>query len=337
MGLSYGKHIMCITQLPDDPLCPIYQKLNNVSDRKSFSRTCHRFLEIVILNSKYFDGYSPSNKLRKLYNRDAIFLDKSLNIFCRFHSPSLLSVVNLSYCAITDNGLKTLTKYCKSITTISLLCCHRITNNGIWFLSRNCPQLRALKITGCDKVVGVRSQSISPTLAYLKADSHVLYPTGFLSGGGLQYLEVTYSDKHCMNTHERGLAAIGSGIAKYIKIIDFSKCSFVTDDCMMKISIGCPTLQELNLSYCHNIGLPSWESIGLRCKNMERLHVNYYANLCDRGLLALGNGCKSLSVLYMTMCVGVTTSAKNIFKIQRRDVKIEERFGITNFPSWIEI
>ncbi|XP_071741156.1 F-box/LRR-repeat protein 12-like [Rutidosis leptorrhynchoides] len=333
MGLSYGKQSLCITQLPDDPLCRIYQNLNKQHDQKSFSQTCHRFLDIAILSCKCLDVTS-STKLSKSYNLDSIVLGKYLNRFRHFESASLISVIDLYKCVITDDGLKMLTNYCKSIITVSLIGCSHITNTGIWFVTQNCHQLRALKISDCDRVANVKyQQGFSSTLAYLRVDSHVFYPTGFLSRRGLEYLDITASSKYYMNKCERRFAAIRSGIAKNLKILSVWTCSFVTDGCIMKFTKGCPLLQEMNLSCCRGIRLPGWESIGLHCQNLK-IHVNYTKTICDKGLLALGNGCKSLSVLYIMNCQQITSDGLDTFRIQRADVKIEEKLGITCFPSW---
>ncbi|XP_071707847.1 uncharacterized protein [Rutidosis leptorrhynchoides] len=123
-------------------------------------------------------------------------------------------------------------------------------------------------------------------------------------------------------------------IAKNLKILSFRKGSYVTDECIMEISKGCPLLQVLNVSSCYRegIGLPGWVSIGLHCQNLEKLHVNNSKDLCDTGLLALGN-CSKLSVLYMSDCPKVTPDGKNKFKIQRPDVKIETTMEVLFFPE----
>ncbi|XP_071707349.1 F-box/LRR-repeat protein 12-like [Rutidosis leptorrhynchoides] len=333
---------MCITQLPDDLLSLIYRKLIRVCYESSFSLTCHRFLYIAILNCVCLDVKS-STVLRKSYNPnpcDSIVLGRNLYRFRNFGSPLFISVLKLSFITITDSELETLTKYGnKFLVSVSLIGCHHVTDTGISKLKQNCPQLRALKIFECIKVVGVRSeQGFSSTLSYLEVDSHVLYPNGFLSGGGLEYLQVFQPDN--LNENQRGLAAIGSaaigsGIAKNLKILTFWKFSFVIDDCIIvKISEGCPYLQELSFRSCSGIGIPDWVSIGLHCQNLVTLHVNDSEDLCDKGLLALGSGCKLLSVLYMTDCPKVSSEGKQCFKKQRADVKILNRMGRKGFPSW---
>ncbi|XP_071708040.1 F-box/LRR-repeat protein 12-like [Rutidosis leptorrhynchoides] len=238
------KQSLCITQLPDEVLDLIYQKLYLARDEESFSQTCHRFLDITILSCKCFNDVVRSNPF------DSIVVGRCLHFFSHHfesHYSSWISVLDLSFTVITDKGLETLTKYSnKLLINVSLICC----------------------------LFGVRSrQGFSAALTYLEADSRTLYPTGYLSGAGLEYLKVFNFSK--LYKDERGLAAIGSGIAKNLKVLSFWARSFVTDDSIIKISKGCPLLQELNLAFCIGIGLRGWVSIGLHCQNLETLHVNY--------------------------------------------------------------
>ncbi|GJZ58413.1 leucine-rich repeat domain, L domain-like protein, partial [Tanacetum coccineum] len=184
----------------------------------------------------------------------------------------LLSVISLYYCSIADSGLETLTKACKSLKDVSLECCTKITDRGILSLNQNCRQLRALNISCCRKVVGVSFNGISSTLTCLDAEDCALDmdATGvgrILSGGGLEYLNLSKG-----KIPGDGLAAIGLGFASNLKILHFGKCSFIKDDAIIEISKGCPLLQEWNLSFCEQIGIRGWESIGLYCKNLETLH-----------------------------------------------------------------
>ncbi|XP_071707975.1 F-box/LRR-repeat protein 12-like [Rutidosis leptorrhynchoides] len=256
-----GKHMLClITQLPDDLWCLIYQKLDELCDQRSFSLTGHRFHDIAISSCKCVFEVTTLDKLRRSYiPLDSILRGRYI-CFMHFESPSSLSVLDLSFCAITDNGLETVTKYYnKSLIHVDLRHCPRITNTGIWFLKQNCPRLRVLKISGCNQVVGVASQQgFSETLTFLQADAHVLSPTGLLSGGGVEYLIVSNLNILCSKNEQRGLAAIGSGMGKNLKILSFYDGSFVTDECIMRISKGCPLLQELKLSRCSGIGFPGW-------------------------------------------------------------------------------
>ncbi|MFS7944930.1 putative leucine-rich repeat domain superfamily [Helianthus anomalus] len=237
-----------------------------------------------------------------------------------------LSFVSLYRCAISDNGLELLSKSCRFLQDLNLEWCSLVTDSGVFSITNNCRELRAIKISHCEKVKGVGFEGCSQTLACLEADFCKLEPEGImgiLSGGGLEYLNVS-SLSWCIRGD--GLRAIGGGFGKNLRTLNFRLCRTVSDETIMEISKGCPLLKEWNLSLCTEIKLTGWESIGKYCHNLEKLHVNGCRGLCDRGLIALRNGCKRLSVVYITRCQQVSMLAITLFKIARWDVemKLEE-------------
>nr|GEZ74087.1 hypothetical protein [Tanacetum cinerariifolium] len=240
------------------------------------------------------------SKLRSLYLHD-LFKVTNKGISYIASGCPLLSVISLSFCKITNRGLKNLSKSCKYLKEVNLFCCANITDNGIRSLNQNCRKLRTLNIGMCQNISGVGFQGCLPTLACLKAHSCVLSSTGItemLSGGGLEYLNL--ANIICIGYN--GLAAIGLGFAANLKILDFNKCRFVTDDVVLSIAKGCPLLQEWNLSHCDRIGTS-----------------------------ALGNGCERLLVVSMKSCPQVFSSVKNSFRTQREGREIIEREVSTVF------
>lgn len=234
-----------------------------------------------------------------------------------------LSLISLYRCSVSDNGLELLAKSCSSLKDLNLEWCTLVTDSGISIITSNCRELRAIKISHCEKIKGVGFEGCSQTLACLEADSCKFEPEGvmgILSGGGLEYLNVSSLS---WSIQGDGLRAIGGGFGTNLRILNFRVCRTIGDETIMQISKGCPLLQEWNLSLCTEIGLLGWESIGLYCNNLEKLHVNGCRGLCDRGLLALRNGCKRLSVIYITRCQLVSSLAITAFKIARWDVEIK--------------
>ncbi|XP_071738037.1 F-box/LRR-repeat protein 12-like [Rutidosis leptorrhynchoides] len=151
------------------------------------------------------------------------------------HCP-LLSVICLSRCSITDSGVEVLAKSCKSLIELNLASCRDITDCGIQYISKNCRQLRALKITCCTKIVGVGLRGCSSNLAILSAGHCALDSTGvieILSGGGLEYLNLSSPDKE--STLGKGLGIIGLGYGANLKILDLEECKFIEDDDVIRI------------------------------------------------------------------------------------------------------
>ncbi|OVA05149.1 Leucine-rich repeat [Macleaya cordata] len=241
-----------------------------------------------------------------------------------------LKKVNLSYCAITDIGLESLSKSCSSLQKLNLSYCALLSDRGIRFLSQYCRQLCSVSISNCKNITGIGFNGCSETLAYVEVVSCNLEPEGILgivSGGGLEYLDLSSVDVLGL-----GLPKIGEGFAMKLRVLNLRICRDVSNEVVMKISKGCPLLQEWNLAHNNQINLHGWEAIGSNCHNLEILHVNLCLNLCDRGLGALRDGCKRLSVLYMdNRYARISHLAIELFKCRRADVKIMEKeiLGVT--------
>ncbi|KDP45183.1 hypothetical protein JCGZ_15048 [Jatropha curcas] len=247
--------------------------------------------------------------------------------------PSL-TVISLYRCNITDIGLETLANGCSDLKRINLAYCTLISDHGLRALCQACHQLQAVKISGCKEINGIGLTGCSPTLAYIDAESCNLEPkgiAGIVSGGGLEYLNV--SGISCC-IHEDALAAIGSGFATRLKILNLRMCRAIDDESIVAIAKGCPLLQEWNLALCHAVRISGWKSIGLNCNKLKELHVNRCRNLCDRGLQALREGCKRLSVLYISKNCRLSSAAIELFKLYRYNVEIREEEIMCIGPDW---
>ncbi|KAK4440935.1 F-box/LRR-repeat protein 12 [Sesamum alatum] len=248
--------------------------------------------------------------------------------------PSL-TIISLYRCSVTDIGLEILSKSCLSLKDVNLSYCSLISDHGIRALSQNCCHLRAVNISHCRSVTGVGFQGCSQTLAYLEADSCKLEPEGILaivSGGGLEYLNIS-NLSWCIHGH--GLTTIDDGFISNLRVLNFRVCRTIGDDAIAKIAEGCPLLEEWNLALCHEIKIPGWESIGSKCRNLKRLHVNRCRNLCDQGLQALRDGCKRLRKLYLGRCPLISSTAIEMFKCLRSDVKITDEEIMCIAPDWV--
>ncbi|KAF4373919.1 F-box/LRR-repeat protein 12 isoform X1 [Cannabis sativa] len=236
----------------------------------------------------------------------------------------LLTRVSLYRCNVTDVGLANFAKACSGLKQVNLSHCSYISDHGLRTLVNGCHQLQAVKISFCSRITGIGFRGCSSTLAYVEAESCDLEPQGIgglVSGGGLEYLDVSSLSWH---VGRDGLVAIGAGLGSSLKILNLRLCRTVGDESISAISKGCPLLQEWNLALCNEVRISGWVSIGMNCHNLEKLHVNRCRNLCDNGLMALRNGCRRLSVLYMSRGGKITSTAIEMFKCYRGDVVIKD-------------
>ncbi|PSS09585.1 F-box/LRR-repeat protein [Actinidia chinensis var. chinensis] len=244
-----------------------------------------------------------------------------------------LTFISLYRCNVTDVGLQILAKSCLALKDVNLSYCLLITDHGIKALSQNCRQLRGVVISYCKSVNGVGFKGCSQSLTNLEAESCKLEPEGVLgivSGGGLEYLSVS-----CLSwcVHGDGLAAIGSGFATRLRVLNFRLCRTINDESIVAIAKGCPLLEDWNLALCHEVKLPGWEAIGANCCNLKRLHVNRCHNLCNLGLQALRDGCRRLLILHINRCRRISSEAMELFKLRRTDVEIKQEEVLCMTPN----
>ncbi|XP_049388241.1 F-box/LRR-repeat protein 12-like [Solanum stenotomum] len=237
---------------------------------------------------------------------------------------SLLVILSLYQCNVTDYGLEALSNSCLALEDLNLSYCSRISDYGVRAISQNCRRLRAIKISYCRNLTGAGFQGCSQTLTHLEADYCRLEPNGIrsiLSGGGIEYLSVS-NLTWC--TRVNGMVAISVGFVAKLRVLNFRSSRTIGDDCIMTIAKGCPSLQEWNLPICHEVKIAGWESIASHCHNLKTLHVNRCRNLCDRGLQALRTGCKRLSIPFVTRSSQINGVVLEIFKLARGNVEIKE-------------
>ncbi|KAG5598426.1 hypothetical protein H5410_029796 [Solanum commersonii] len=352
-----------IMQLPDDCLLFIFQHLDCGSDRESFGLTCRRYLQIQNLNRRSlqfqcsftmlnFSSLSQTNtrikpriivpvrmhrasrfglsllprhgsKLQSLH-LDCCFGITDSGLSCVASGCSLLVILSLYRCNVTDYGLEALSNSCLALEDLNLSYCSRISDYGVRAISQNCRRLRAIRMSYCRNLTGAGFQGCSQTLTHLEANYCRLEPNGIrsiLSGGGIEYLSVS-NLTWC--TRVNGLVAISVGFAAKLRVLNFRSSRTIGNDCIMTIAEGCPSLQEWNLAICHEVKIAGWESIASHCHNLKTLHVNRCRNLCDRGLQALRTGCKRLSILYITRSSQISGVALEIFKLARGNVEVKE-------------
>uniref|UniRef100_A0A1J3D4Z2 F-box/LRR-repeat protein 12 n=1 Tax=Noccaea caerulescens TaxID=107243 RepID=A0A1J3D4Z2_NOCCA len=243
--------------------------------------------------------------------------------------PSL-TVVSLYRCNVSDIGLETIARAFLPLKCVNLSHCPLVSDFGVKALSQACLQLESVKISNCKNITGVGFDGCSSILRYVDAESCQLDPegvAGIISGGGIEFLNISGGSKD-------GMVAIGSGLASKLRILNLRMCRTVGDESIKAIAKGCPLLQEWNLALCHQVKISGWEALGKWCVNLQKLHVNRCRNLCDQGLLGIRSGCKNLQILYMSGNPRLTPTAIEMFKLRRADVTLERDEVMVIGPDW---
>ncbi|KAH0660409.1 hypothetical protein KY289_029157 [Solanum tuberosum] len=199
------------------------------------------------------------SKLQSLH-LDCCFGITDSGLSCMASGCSLLVILSLYRCNVTDYGLEALSNTCLALEDLNLSYCSRISDYGVRAISQNCRRLRAIRISYCRNLTGAGFQGCSQALTHLEADYCRLEPNG--------------------------IRTISVGFAAKLRVLNFRSSRTIGDDCIMTIAKGCPSLQEWNLAICH-------EALRTGCKRLSILYITRSSQISGVALeifkLARGN------------------------------------------------
>ncbi|KAL3365136.1 hypothetical protein AABB24_010343 [Solanum stoloniferum] len=120
------------------------------------------------------------SKLQSLH-LDCCFGITDSGLSCVASGCSLLVILSLYRCNVTDYGLEALSNSCLALEDLNLSYCSRISDYGVRAISQNCHRLRAIRISYCRNLTGAGFQGCSQTLTHLEANYCRLEPNGIRS------------------------------------------------------------------------------------------------------------------------------------------------------------
>ena len=190
-----------------------------------------------------------------------------------------LRLIDLSYLAITDRGLRKLAVQCSMLKEVILNHCTQIKRNGLASLSNHCLGLETLTLRGT-LVANTELGKIS-----CKALKQIdLHRSAEIRDSGLKKLV-------------KGCPVIGS--------MSLSCCTEITNVGVSYLVKFCSLLYRLDLSFTGvtDIGLAR---LGEGCKALKHIVLKQLRSITDTGLLQLAQGCPKLEVVDLSGCVNIT-------------------------------
>ena len=239
-----------------------------------------------------------------------------------------LEVLNLSGCYnLTDPALESaFNRELPSLKELNLSLCKDVSDNSLGRIATNCKNLCSLDLGGCVKVTNTGLLLISWGLKKLNFLN--LRSCRQISDHGIGHLS--------------GLDAGGKYTSppSAFRILGLQDCQKLTDDSLKHISVGMPTLKNINLSFCVSVTdtglkslakLPCLEILNLRsCDNvsdigvgflsedspaantLKCLDVSFCNNVSDASLRHMAAGLPSLTSLFLTTCAVTDQGIKKL-------------------------
>jgi len=286
--------------------------------------------------------------------------------FGTFQLPFELTKINLAMCMnIGDDAVRHIAFQCPSLRHLTLSYCEEISDVALASLALKCTDLRGLDITKCSKVTNVGVKAIAERCPKLKrlilgsvvlvADESVLMLAArcpllrdidlcstSVTDNGLTALGascpnlrlVALSD--CRLITSFGLCALAA--CSQIEIIRLSGCKAIDDNSVVKLSIGCPNVMELDLAHCNSVSvsklqqaLTAWTKlvtlnlrgytplrrpaedqdapIRLKHPNIEDLNLSWCKFVDDAMIASMADASPNIITLDLGWCTSITANA----------------------------
>eukprot|EP01113_Clastostelium_recurvatum_P019350 TRINITY_DN2281_c0_g1_i3.p1 TRINITY_DN2281_c0_g1~~TRINITY_DN2281_c0_g1_i3.p1 ORF type:complete len:1891 (-),score=415.16 TRINITY_DN2281_c0_g1_i3:873-6545(-) len=248
------------------------------------------------------------------------------------HCCPSLNAINLSKCKrVSDVGVVALAKSCaESLERVVLENCS-VTDASLFTLASHCPNLTNLDCSQCDKVTDLGVTKISQGCMNMQA--------------------LSLDECNITDVGVSALAASADGGEHgcfFLESIRLAYCRHLTDVSLRKLSIGCPNLTTLDLSYCNfnnqtpneamaPIGecitamglresLKRWPRLTtLRLRGMDGLttesildgthpslrvlNLSWCRNIEDQALASISRQCPALETCDIARCPKITNNA----------------------------
>ena len=216
-----------------------------------------------------------------------------------------LSLCNCQSKRMSDSTLLAIAMTCKKLEYLNLDDCCWFSANAFSFLGKNCDSLQTLSLNYCSNIDDASLADVLRNNSHLKA----------------LYL------RHCRQIGG-GILEILSECCKALRILDFSRCSYVSDVTALKLVNGCKYLEDLNLTWT---ALSPW-SLRLLCDiygksirslslaateaddimlakvatanegKLRKVDLSFCHRITDSGLEVFATNCQSLRILNLTAC-----------------------------------
>jgi len=207
-------------------------------------------------------------------------LTESLHLTPPNSSYLALRNLDLSNSHISDPGVRFLATRSPDLSKLDLQGCGRISDLSLSLVAQFCKNVSSLNVSGCGRITnfGIQlfTQEMKDNLRELN-----LNDCKQLSGILLNYLAF-----YCPNVSRlflRGTNITGDEVAKLCEVLILTELNVhglsVNNDNLRSIVESQPSLEILDISFCHNVTHKGIVDVLKHCSNLQELHA-YGLNLC---------------------------------------------------------
>lgn len=189
---------------------------------------------------------------------------------------------------ITDKSIRALATKCLNLRRLKLNGCALVTDDAVRELLKRCKMLVELDLSGC---VNVSDETAS--LAYYSLTQ-------------LREYRVAMNE----NVSDFCLAMIPASISfDKLRIMDFSSCPLISDECIGKLVVLAPRLRNVGLAKCFQITDRSLFHLSKLGRNLHYIHLGHCNNITNMGITVLVKACTRIQYIDVACCSQIQDEA----------------------------
>ncbi|KAI3777738.1 hypothetical protein L1987_47540 [Smallanthus sonchifolius] len=290
-------------------------------------------------DSLFVNPVTSGRRLSSLHFNDSDISDEFLNSIVKARVP-LKSVALSDSCSYSIDGLSSFLHAYHSLKFLDLTKNNHLCDNSVIAVSQYLRNLVSVKLNFCHKLTS------TSLFAFI------------INCSVLEHVEMEHTSLGKEEDEDTFMNVLNGGHAKSssIKSLNLGWNSHLTDECLLKITLVCPNLKQLDVSACSGVtwsigeilkSCPEIEhlsiqdcggvkNIGLKIEPL-RLKKLYMARsgVNDEGLVGIAVRCNELVKIDLEGCQHVTTSAVKFMVKNCEKLKEVNLMGCLNLHVFI--
>lgn len=320
--------VLNVGPLPDSIFLKIFQLLDLKSLMKSV-RVCLRWKQLIYLSTSLFKVLDLKPYGKEMNDDLLVKITKLVG-----SRPEIIDITNCYH--ITDEGFSFLINEISirgNIKEIIMENNWNISAMALMDLSISCRNLMKLGLSNCRKVKDDVMLKLIGTKGDYSSGCHNLQDLRlgyckYLTDKTMDHIINNSSDvlvnldlTRCTTITDNGFMNFNNNIFTRLKRLILKDCTFLSDIVVERITLSCPNLEVLDLTFCCMLTDYSLKLLGFRCKKLIDLNLSFCgAAVSDYSLTEL-KPLINLNYLSIKGCVRVTREGVDMLLTELKNLK----------------
>jgi N-acetylglutamate synthase-like GNAT family acetyltransferase len=272
--------------------CPNLVEVNDLSTEcitlvsmGAMRRHCKN-LRVLSIQHHEFDNWDPTPLIALVAGGDCGLTSLRLPSIQRYVGKFAIIARNLSQlqhlcfdrlrditvCENDDKTFIAIAQHCTKLESLRLPMMRIVGDSSLIALSHGCRQLRTLDVSHCNRITSAGLKLLARSCTQL------------------EYVHLA----QCQAVDDGGIVALAKHCKANIRQLNLQQLSLLTDESLTALGAHCPSLTDLDVSYCELLRSTGVQAVAEGCPQLTRLELSCCHALSAQGIQAVAAHCAKL-------------------------------------------